>query len=202
MSFYMFFKRTSDILFSLLFIFILSPLFLILLVIVIIDLKSFPIFYQPRAGLNGDEFYILKLKTMTDAKDNDGILLSDDSRLTKVGSMLRNFSLDEIFQLYNVLIGDMSFIGPRPFLFEYMYIYTEDEKRRHKVRPGITGWAQVNGRNNISWKDKFKLDLYYVDNISLYLDVKILLLTLYKIIKKSDINQNSNTTMEKYNGKN
>ena len=139
---------------------------------------------------------------MTDLQDCNGQLLPDDVRLTKIGHLIRKFSLDELPQLINVLKGDMSFIGPRPFIYEYMTVYTDTEKRRHAVRPGISGWAQVNGRNSISWKDKFKLDLYYVENISFYLDVKILFLTLIKIFKTSDINQKSNMTMEKYNGKN
>jgi sugar transferase EpsL len=195
-------KRMMDMFFSLFLIFIISPFFILVLIIVSLDLRGWPFFYQKRAGLYGKKFNVIKLKTMRDLQDNNGQLLPDDIRLTKLGHLLRQYSLDELPQLINVLKGDMSFVGPRPFLYEYMDVYTKDEKKRHNVRPGISGWAQVNGRNSISWKDKFRLDLYYVENISWYLDLKILYLTLIKIFKISDINQKSNLTMEKYNGKN
>lgn len=195
-------KRMMDMFFSLFLIFIISPFFILVMIIVSLDLRGWPFFYQKRAGLYGKKFNVIKLKTMRDLQDNNGQLLPDDIRLTKLGHLLRQYSLDELPQLINVLKGDMSFIGPRPFLYEYMDVYTKDEKKRHNVRPGISGWAQVNGRNSISWKDKFRLDLYYVENVSWYLDLKILYLTLIKIFKISDINQKSNLTMEKYNGKN
>lgn len=195
-------KRVIDIFFSLILILLFLPVVFSLLIIVFFDLRSVPVFKQKRAGLNGKPFYIMKIKTMTDCKDQNGKMLSDDIRLTRVGNIIRKYSLDELPQLVNVFIGDMSFIGPRPFLYEYMSVYSESEKKRHNVRPGISGWAQVNGRNNLSWKEKFKLDIYYVENISVFLDFKILVLTFYKIIKNSDINQSNNLTMEKYNGKN
>lgn len=139
---------------------------------------------------------------MSDETDEEGNLLSDSERITKIGRFVRNSSLDELPQILNILKGDMSLVGPRPFLYEYMDIYTEEELRRHHLKPGITGWAQINGRNSLTWKEKFKLDLYYVDNVSFYLDLKILAMTLLKIIKKSDVNQDLDVTMEKYNGKN
>lgn len=202
MNVYSKFKRFMDIIFSIFLLIIISPILILILILTFFDLKSSPIFYQKRAGLHGKEFSVIKIKTMQNLKDGNGQLLPDDKRITKVGHLIRKYSLDEIPQLINVLKGDMSFLGPRPFLYEYMDVYTENEKKRHNVRPGISGWAQVNGRNTISWKEKFKLDIYYVENISLYLDLKILLLTFYKIFKVKDINQGENITMEKYNGKN
>ena len=202
MKFYKITKRLIDIVFSLLLIIIISPIFIPILIIISFDLRGMPLFYQKRAGLHGVEFNVIKLKTMRDITDKSGELLPDDVRMTKLGRLLRKYSLDELPQLLNVLKGDMSFIGPRPFLYEYMNVYSENEKKRHNVRPGISGWAQVNGRNTISWKDKFKLDLYYVENISLLLDLKIVFFTLYKVCKVNDINQKTNLTMEKYNGKN
>lgn len=202
MNVYSKFKRFIDIIFSILLLTILSPILILILIFIFFDLKASPIFYQKRAGLHGKQFSVIKLKTMQNLKDGNGQLLPDDKRITKVGHFIRKYSLDEIPQLINVLKGDMSFLGPRPFLYEYMDVYTENEKKRHNVRPGISGWAQVNGRNTISWKEKFKLDIYYVENISLYLDLKILLLTFYKFFKVKDINQGENITMEKYNGKN
>lgn len=202
MNLYKIAKRLIDIFFSLLLIIIISPIFILILIIIFFDLQGMPLFYQKRAGLHGEEFNVIKLKTMRDITDKTGELLPDDMRMTKLGRLLRKYSLDELPQLFNVLKGDMSFIGPRPFLYEYMNVYSENEKKRHNVRPGISGWAQVNGRNTISWKDKFKLDLYYVENISLLLDLKIVFLTLYKVCKVNDINQKTNLTMEKYNGKN
>ncbi|MBE1286471.1 MAG: lipid carrier--UDP-N-acetylgalactosaminyltransferase [Alteromonadaceae bacterium] len=202
MNFYKAIKRLIDIFFSLLLIIIILPIFIPILIIIFFDLRGMPLFYQERAGLHGEKFYVIKFKTMRDITNKSGELLPDDMRMTKLGRLLRKSSLDELPQLLNVLKGDMSFIGPRPFLYEYMNVYSENEKKRHNVRPGISGWAQVNGRNTISWKDKFKLDLYYVENISLSLDLKIVFLTLYKVFKVNDINQKTNLTMEKYNGKN
>lgn len=199
---YVYIKLFFDIIFSLLIVLILSPLFIVISSILFLSTKSSPYFLQKRAGFNGHPFYVIKFKTMSDETDEEGELLPDSERITKIGSFVRNSSLDELPQLLNILKGDMSFVGPRPFLYEYMDIYTEDELRRHYVKPGITGWAQINGRNSLTWKEKFKLDLYYVDNISFYLDLKIVAMTLFKIIKKSDVNQAFDVTMEKYNGKN
>ena len=202
MSFYKKIKRLIDVIFSFVLIVVLSPFFVFIMIIFYLDLKTYPFFFQERAGLYGKKFNVIKLKTMSDLRDENGQPLPDDIRLTKLGRLARKLSIDELPQLINVFKGDMSFIGPRPFIYEYMHVYTDTEKRRHDVRPGVSGWAQVNGRNSISWKEKFKLDLYYVDNISLYIDIKILFLTLLKVFKTSDINQKSNMTMEKYNGKN
>lgn len=199
---YIYIKSFFDFIFSLLIILILSPLFIIISLVLFLNTKSSPYFMQKRAGFNGHPFYVIKFKTMSDEIDEEGNLLPDSQRITKIGSFVRNSSLDELPQIFNILKGDMSLVGPRPFLYEYMDIYTEDELRRHHVKPGITGWAQINGRNSLTWKEKFKLDLYYVDNVSFYLDLKILAMTLLKIIKKSDVNQAFDITMEKYNGKN
>lgn len=199
---YFILKRFFDCFFSFILLLIISPAFIVLFFLIICDLRCNPLFFQKRAGLHGKPFNVIKFKTMSECKDINGDYLPDHLRITSIGNFLRRFSLDELPQLFNVFIGDMSFIGPRPFLFEYMYIYSDAEKKRHNVRPGISGWAQVNGRNNLLWKDKFKLDLYYVENVSASLDFKIFVLTLYKLINNSDINQNSNVTMEKYNGKN
>lgn len=199
---YIYIKSFFDFIFSFLIILILSPLFIIISLILLLNTKSSPYFMQKRAGFNGLPFYVIKFKTMSDETDEEGNLLSDSERITKIGRFVRNSSLDELPQILNILKGDMSLVGPRPFLYEYMDIYTEEELRRHHLKPGITGWAQINGRNSLTWKEKFKLDLYYVDNVSFYLDLKILAMTLLKIIKKSDVNQDLDVTMEKYNGKN
>lgn len=199
---YLFIKRFFDFIFSILFIFLLSPVFFLLSLLIFLDLKEMPIFYQKRAGLHGKPFYVYKFKTMSSEKDEYGRFLPDNERLSRIGKIVRKLSLDELPQLFNVTLGSMSFIGPRPFLFEYMSIYTEYELRRHDVRPGISGWAQVNGRNTISWKDKFELDIFYVDNVNFSLDVKIFFMTLKKALVSTDVNQSSNITMEKYNGKN
>ena len=199
---YLILKRLFDIMFSFFLIFLLFPVFLVVSLMIFLDLRSNPFFYQKRAGLYCQKFNVIKFKTMNDFRDTDGKLLPDSFRVTRLGYYIRRFSFDELPQLINVFKGDMSFIGPRPFLYEYMDIYSASEKKRHNVRPGITGWAQVNGRNTISWKDKFKLDLFYVEHISWHLDLKILFLTFIKIFKANDVNQNKNFTMEKYNGKN
>lgn len=160
-----------------------------------------PIFFcQVRPGLNSIPFKLLKFRTMTDERDSDGELLPDDVRLTRFGKFLRSTSLDELPGLWCVLKGDMSLVGPRPLLMQYLDRYTPEQARRHEVRPGITGWAQVNGRNAISWEDKFKLDVWYVDNQSIWLDIKILLLTVYKVIKRSDISANDSATMPEFMG--
>ena len=158
------------------------------------------LFQQDRPGINGKPFMIYKLRTMTDARDVQGNPLPDDQRLTKLGSFLRSTSLDELPALINVLKGDMSLVGPRPLLMEYLPLYTADQMRRHDVKPGITGWAQVNGRNAIGWDQKFKLDVWYVNNQSFWLDIKILLMTLIKVFKREGISQKGHATMKKFAG--
>jgi len=158
------------------------------------------LFVQPRPGYKGKIFNIYKFRTMTDEKDKKGNLLPDDKRLKGIGKIIRSLSLDELPQLFNVLKGDMSFIGPRPLLVEYLPLYNERQKKRHNVKPGITGWAQVNGRNAISWEEKFEYDVWYVENISFWLDMKILWLTLLKVLKREGISQDGHATMEKFKG--
>jgi len=160
-----------------------------------------PLFFkQVRPGLNGNLFNMYKLRSMTNERDKDGRLLSDEVRLTKFGQFLRSTSLDELPGLWNVLKGDMSLVGPRPLLVEYLPLYSEKQSRRHEVKPGITGWAQVNGRNAISWDEKFDLDVWYVDNQSIWLDIKILWLTVKKVIMRDGINQNGQATSEAFKG--
>lgn len=158
------------------------------------------LFKQQRPGLHGKPFYLYKFRTMTDERDENGELLPDHLRLTPFGQFLRKYSLDELPQLFNVLKGDISLVGPRPLLMEYLELYTPEQARRHEVKPGITGWAQVNGRNAISWEEKFKLDVWYVDNRTFWLDIKILFLTVIKVLKKEGINQSEYVTMEKFVG--
>ena len=159
-------------------------------------------FTQDRPGKGGKIFKVIKFKTMTDEKDESGNLLPDNERITKIGSFVRSTSIDELPQLINVLKGDMALIGPRPLLPQYLSLYNDEQKRRHDVRPGITGWAQVNGRNTISWAEKFKLDVWYVDHVSLILDIRIIFKTVMNVLRRKDINQNENTTMEAFNGHN
>lgn len=159
-----------------------------------------PFFFQVRPGKHGRLFRIVKFKTMTDAKDAEGQLLPDAERMTAIGSFVRKTSLDEIPQLINVLKGDMSLIGPRPLLPEYLTLYSPEQARRHEVRPGITGWAQVNGRNAVSWEDKFKMDVWYVDHLSFMLDVKILIMTVQKVLKSEGINTAGQATTERFKG--
>ncbi len=159
-------------------------------------------FYQERPGLNGKIFKICKFKTMTDERDADGKLLPDEARLTKVGKFVRSTSIDELPQFWNVLVGDMSLIGPRPLLVEYLPLYSKEQARRHEVRPGISGWAQCHGRNSISWTEKFKLDVWYVDNISLLTDLKVIWITIKKVLVRDGISQEGNATMELFNGSN
>ncbi|WP_411689592.1 sugar transferase [Acinetobacter pseudolwoffii] len=182
-----FFKRSLDFVASLVVLILLSPIFLAVTILLGIANKGSPFFFQQRPGKNEKIFKIIKFKTMNDAKDSDGNLLPDAERLTKVGNFIRKTSLDEIPQLINVIKGDMSLIGPRPLLVSYLDLYNEFEKQRHNVRPGITGWAQVNGRNAIDWETKFKLDVYYVENLSLWLDIKIALKTIKNVLISKDI---------------
>ena len=159
-------------------------------------------FFQERPGLNGEIFKICKFKTMTDERDSDGNLLPDEQRLTPIGRFVRSTSIDELPQFWNVLVGDMALIGPRPLLVEYLPLYSKEQARRHEVRPGITGWAQCHGRNSISWTEKIKLDVWYVDNVSLLTDIKVVLITIKKVIVRDGISQEGNATMEHFNGSN
>ena len=196
------FKRIIDIIGSLAGLIILSPVFLVVGVLVYSKLGS-PIFFtQERVGKDGKIFKMIKFRTMTDAWDKFGELLSDEERLTSFGKFLRSSSLDELPELINVLKGDMSLVGPRPLLVEYIPLYSKHQFRRHEVNPGITGWAQVNGRNSIDWETKFDLDVEYVDKFNLIMDIKILFLTVLKVIKRDGINQEGNATMEKFTGSN
>lgn len=195
-----FFKRMIDIMVSIIALILLSPIFLILSIVIKMKLGS-PIFFsQERPGKNGKIFKMYKFRTMTDAKDIEGNLLPDSERLTGFGRKLRATSLDELPELWNILKGDMSLIGPRPLLKEYLFLYNDFQKRRHDVRPGLTGWAQVNGRNLLIWNDKFLLDVYYVEHISFIFDIKIILLTIKSLLKREGINSESSDTMEKFPG--
>jgi len=195
-----FFKPLFDFIFSLLGLMLLSPLFIIVTVGLYFANNGKPFFFQLRPGINGKFFSIIKFKTMNDKKDLEGNLLSDGERLTKIGKFVRKTSIDEIPQLINVVKGDMSIIGPRPLLPEYMLLYNENQKRRHEIKPGITGWAQVNGRNAISWQQKFEFDVWYVDHISLWLDLKIVFLTVKKVIIREGINSQGQITTEAFKG--
>ncbi|HEF8220738.1 TPA: undecaprenyl phosphate N,N'-diacetylbacillosamine 1-phosphate transferase [Campylobacter jejuni] len=195
------FKRIFDFILAL----VLLVLFSLVILITALLLKITQggvIFTQNRPGLDEKIFKIYKFKTMSDERDEKGELLSDELRLKAFGKIVRSLSLDELLQLFNVLKGDMSFVGPRPLLVEYLSLYNEEQKLRHKVRPGITGLAQVNGRNAISWQKKFELDVYYVKNISFLLDLKIMFLTALKVLKRSGVSKEGHVTTEKFNGKN
>ena len=180
--------------------FFLTPVFVAVLIGLFMTNQGKPFFIQERPGKNGKLFKIVKFKTMNDKKDSDGNLLPDAQRLTKIGNFVRKTSLDELPQLVNVLKGDMSLIGPRPLLPEYLPLYNETQKRRHEVKPGITGWAQVNGRNAISWKEKFELDVWYVDNRSFLLDCKIVFLTIKKVFKREGITSVNSVSAEAFKG--
>lgn len=195
-----FFKRVLDFLAALTILVIASPVFVLSFLLLAIANKGKAFFVQPRPGKNERIFKIIKFKTMTDEKDENGELLSDAERLTKVGSFVRKTSLDEIPQLLNVLVGDMSLIGPRPLLVKYLPLYNEKQKQRHHLRPGITGWAQVNGRNAISWNQKFEFDVWYVENCSFLLDLKILWMTVLKVLKRDGISSDTSATMEFFEG--
>lgn len=195
-----FFKRLIDLTAALVGLILIFPMFLVLIIILSFYNDGKPFFYQLRTGKHGKIFSIIKLKTMNDKKDANGELLPALERVTKIGDICRKYSLDEIPQLLNILKGDMSLIGPRPLLPQYLEYYSKEQNRRHEVMPGITGWAQVNGRNTISWEQKFKYDVYYVNNVSLYLDLKILFKTLYKVINRKDINNSENIDMPLFTG--
>tara|TARA_R110002072_G_scaffold255129_1_gene413844 strand:- start:2149 stop:2745 length:597 start_codon:yes stop_codon:yes gene_type:complete len=193
-------KRLFDIIVSLTALIVLSPILLIVGVLIRGKLGSPIIFSQVRPGLNEKSFEMIKFRTMKDAVDSEGNVLPDEERLTPFGKFIRSSSLDELPGLWCVLKGDMSLVGPRPLLVEYLPLYSKDQARRHDVRPGITGWAQVNGRNAISWEDKFKLDVWYVDNQSFWLDIKILLLTIRKVFIREGISAEGDVTMPKFTG--
>lgn len=193
-------KRVFDVIVSLVLLVILLPLILIIAFTIRLKLGTPIIYKQLRPGLKHQPFYFYKFRSMTDETDERGNLLPDERRLTKIGMFLRKYSLDEMPQLVNVLKGDLSLVGPRPLLMEYLPLYSTEHRHRHDVRPGITGWAQINGRNGISWEEKFNLDVWYVHHQSFTLDLKILMLTLVKVIKSEGINQPGNVTIERFRG--
>lgn len=195
-------KRIFDILVSAILLLVLLPIIIVVTILVRKKLGTPIIFKQQRPGLYSKPFSLYKFRTMTDEMNSDNQLLPDYVRVTSFGKFLRKYSLDELPQLINVLKGDISLIGPRPLLMEYVPLYSEQQLVRHNLKPGITGWAQVNGRNAISWEEKFELDVWYVNNQTLFLDLKILLLTVYKVLKSEGINQHENTTMERFRGSN
>lgn len=197
-----FLKPLIDFLAALVGLVLVSPVFIVVVIILLFQNNGKPFFYQTRPGKNQRAFKIIKFKTMTDEKDAEGNLLPDVDRTTKVGNIIRQLSIDEIPQLINILKGDMSLIGPRPLLFKYIPMYNTEQLRRHDVKPGITGLAQVNGRNSISWTEKFRFDVYYVDNMSLALDIKILFKTFQKVVKREGINQSEERPMQPFDGTN
>lgn len=194
-------KRAIDIFFSLIGLIFLSPILFLIAILVRIKLGNPVIFSQPRPGLHSKIFNMYKFRTMLSTTDSSGNLLPDAQRLTPFGKTLRSYSLDELPELWNVLMGNMSLVGPRPLLVEYLDFYTPEQLRRHDVKPGITGWAQINGRNALSWNEKFELDIWYVENKNVFLDIKIIFLTIKKVFFKEDINAAGEATMPKYTGK-
>ncbi len=193
-------KPVCDFLLSLSILFLTSPIIIITTLFLFVINKGKPFFFQQRPGKNERIFNVIKFKTMLDKKDKHGLLLPDADRITSVGNIVRKTSIDELPQLINVLKGDMSLIGPRPLLVQYLSLYNDRQKRRHEVRPGITGWAQVNGRNTISWEQKFEYDVWYVDNLNLWLDIKIIWVTIIKVFKSESINQQGQSTVEYFKG--
>jgi len=203
MNFYEnYFKRLFDLLLSIIVLIITFPIIFFTAILLFFQNSGRVLFYQRRPGYAEKPFNIMKFKTMTDERDEEGELLPDVERITSLGKFVRKLSLDELPQLFNVLKGDMSLIGPRPLLFKYIPLYSDEQRRRHEVRPGITGWAQVNGRNSISWEKKFKLDVWYVDNVSFMLDIKIIWLTIVKILKREGVNQSEARPMQPFDGTN
>lgn len=197
------FKRVIDFTIVLMALLVIWPFLLIIYIwLTIANKGAGAIFYQERPGKNAKIFKVMKFKTMTDECDADGNLLPDADRLTKVGKFVRSTSIDELPQLINVLKGDMALIGPRPLLVQYLPLYSKEQARRHEVRPGITGWAQCHGRNAISWTKKFELDVWYVDNVSLWTDIKVILITIKKVLMRADISQEGHATIEAFNGNN
>ncbi len=198
-----FFKRLFDLGISLIALALISPLLLVITIWLHFANKGAGVFFtQERPGKGGKIFKVIKFKTMTDERDEDGELLPDEDRLTKVGSFVRSTSIDELPQLLNVLKGDMALIGPRPLLPEYLPLYSKEQMRRHEVKPGISGWAQCHGRNAISWTEKFKLDVWYVDHLSLWTDIKVIFITIKNVLMRKDINSETAATMEAFNGHN
>jgi sugar transferase EpsL len=195
-------KRVIDLVFSMIILLLLSLPLIVIAIFVRLKMGAPILFTQQRPGLNGKPFYLYKFRTMSDLHDSGGNLLSDELRLTAFGKFLRKYSIDEFPQLINVVKGEMSLVGPRPFLMEYLSLYTEEQMLRHNVKPGITGWAQVNGRNSLTWEEKFKMDVWYVKNNNVLLDLKILIKTAIKVIKKEGISQEGQVTMEKFTGSN
>jgi len=195
-------KSIFDKTLALFLIILFSPIYIIVSLLILWKMGSPILFKQKRPGYKEKIFGIYKFRTMTNEKSENGNLLPDEQRLVGIGKFIRSTSLDELPQLFNVLKGEMSFVGPRPLLIEYIDLYNNEQKRRHDVKPGITGWAQVNGRNAISWEQKFEYDVWYVDNQSFFLDIKILWLTFLKVVKRSDISSSSSATMEKFTGNN
>lgn len=198
-----FFKRFFDFWISLIALICISPILLVVTIWLHFANKGAGVFFfQERPGLRGKIFKVIKYKTMTDERDAEGNLLPDAQRLTRVGQFVRSTSIDELPQLINVLKGDMALIGPRPLLVKYLPLYSPEQARRHEVRPGISGWAQCHGRNAISWTEKFKLDVWYVDHVSLWTDLKVIWITIMKVLKRADINEAGQATMEAFNGNN
>lgn len=193
-------KRFIDLLGSIILILAFLPFMVIIGVVIRIRMGSPVLFKQMRPGLDGKPFYIYKFRTMIDERDKNGQIIPEELRLTALGIFLRKYSLDELPQLFNVFKGELSFVGPRPLLMEYLPLYTKEQARRHEVKPGITGWAQVNGRNLISWEEKFKLDVWYVENQSLFLDLKILILTIKKVLIKEGVSAINHSSMEDFKG--
>ena len=198
-----FIKRFLDFWIALIALICISPILLVVTIWLHFANKGAgAFFFQDRPGKDAKIFKVIKFKTMTDERDKEGNLLPDANRLTKVGKFVRSTSIDELPQLINVLKGDMALIGPRPLLVQYLPLYTKEQMRRHEVRPGISGWAQCHGRNNISWTEKFKLDVWYVDHISLFTDIQVIWITIMKVLKRADINEDGQATMEVFNGHN
>lgn len=198
-----FFKRLFDFVISLIALICISPILIIITIWLHFANKGAgAFFFQERPGLQGKIFKVIKFKTMTDERDVEGNLLPDEARLTKVGKFVRSTSIDELPQFINVLKGDMALIGPRPLLVQYLPLYSKEQARRHEVRPGISGWAQCHGRNAISWTEKFKLDVWYVDHVSLMTDLKVILITIKNVLTRKDINSATSATMEEFNGNN
>ncbi|MDA7027368.1 sugar transferase [Bacillus sp. CLL-7-23] len=194
-------KRFFDLVSAVVLLIVLSPAMMLTACLIKWKIGSPVLFRQVRPGLNGKPFTLYKFRTMTDERDKAGNLLSDEKRMTRAGKLIRKTSLDELPQLINVIKGDLSLVGPRPLLMEYVPLYTEKQWRRHEVRPGITGWAQINGRNKVTWEEKFELDVWYVDHRSFFLDLKILFLTVAKVLKSDGISQDQHVTVEKFTGR-
>lgn len=193
-------KRVFDLLLSIPVLILVSPVIIVVTLLVRMRLGSPVFFSQLRPGLHARPFYMLKFRTMTNTRGSDGRLLSDDKRMTRLGNFLRRTSIDELPEFVNVFKGDMSLVGPRPLLMQYLDRYTPEQARRHEVKPGITGWAQIHGRNALTWEEKFKLDVWYVDNWGIWLDIKIIIITLWKVLKREGINHPGMTTMSEFKG--